>query len=310
MAFEQEPLTEANAARHEQAEAVCTFIYSDLRATTILRLPRLRVIATRSTGVDHIDLDLCRSRGIAVCNVPSYGENTVAEHVFALLLAVSHRLIEAVDRTRRGDFSQKGLQGFDLAGKTLGVVGTGAIGRSVIEIAKGFRMQVVAHDRAPDLGLAARLDFRYLGLDGLLAEADIVTLHVPGGSATDNLLSSKEFARMKRGVVVINTARGNVVDVQALLQALATGQVAAAALDVLPEEPTVREEAELLRTLRGHAGNLETLLADHILLRHKNVIVTPHSAFNTREAVGRILETTRANLEQFAAGRPQNLVGK
>ena len=306
--FDEAALTPANARQHEKADAVSTFIHSEVGAAVLEQLPRLRLIATRSTGVDHLDLDTCRTRGVRVCNVPSYGESTVAEHVFALLLAISRHIVEAVDRTRRGDFTFRGLQGFDLAGKTLGVVGTGAIGRCVIEIAKGFRMQVVAHDRAPDQALSARLAFRYLDLDGLLAASDIVTLHVPGGETTQHLLSTQQFARMKRGAVLINTARGGVVDVQALLHALATGQVAAAGLDVLPEEPAVREEAELLRSMRGHAANLETLLADHVLLRHRNVIITPHTAFNTREAVGRILQTTCSNLESFAEGRPQNLL--
>lgn len=306
--FVPEPLTPANVGLYRDLEAVSAFIYSELDAPLLERLPALRVIATRSTGVDHIGLDYCRAHGVAVCNVPSYGERTVAEHVFALLLAISHRMIDAADRTRRGDFSLKGLQGFDLAGKTLGVIGTGAIGRAVIEIAKGFRMQVVAFDRATDAALATSLGFRYLAFDEVLDAADVISLHVPGGAATRNMLSTREFARMKRGVVLINTARGSIVDVQALLQALASGQVAAAGLDVLPEEPTVREEAELLRTMKMHADTLETLLADHVLLRHRHVIVTPHSAFNTREAVGRILEVTRENLESFAAGRPQNLV--
>ncbi|MSO70535.1 MAG: hydroxyacid dehydrogenase [Alphaproteobacteria bacterium] len=306
--FVPEPLTEANVLSFQQSEALSAFIYSKLRAPVLRRLPALRVIATRSTGVDHIDLDYCRAQGVAACNVPSYGERTVAEHVFALLLAISHRLIDAADRTRRGDFSLKGLQGFDLAGKTLGVIGTGAIGRAVIDIAKGFQMQVVAHDHAPDAALAARQGFRYLAMDEVLAVADVISLHVPGGAATQNMLSEREFTRMKRGMVLINTARGSVVDVQALLQALASGQVAAAGLDVLPEEPAVREEAELLRTLRMHADNLETLLADHVLLRHRHVIVTPHNAFNTREAVGRILKVTLENLEHFAAGSQQNLV--
>ena len=308
VAFFQEPLTAANAAAHAEAEAVSTFIYSSLGAAVLDRLPALKLIATRSTGFDHIDLETCRRRGIAVCNVPTYGDNTVAEHVFALLLAISHRMIDAVDRTRRGDFSPRGLQGFDLEGKTLGVVGTGAIGRHVIRIAQGFGMRVLAYDLRPDAALATAMNFRYVELPQLLGESDVVTLHVPGGAATRHMISTREFETMKPGAVLINTARGEVVDSRALLQALASGRLAAAGLDVLEEEPVIREEAELLRSVVSRERDLETLLADSILMRLRNVVVTPHSAFNTREAVGRILETSCANIAAFAAGRPQNLV--
>ena len=144
------------------------FIYSDLSADVLRHLGGLKLIATRSTGFDHIGLEYCDTHGITVCNVPVYGDNTVAEHVFALLLAISRNLIAAVDRTRRGDFSLKGLQGFDLLGKTLGVIGTGSIGRCVIEMAKGFRMEVLASDVRPDEELASRLGFRYVETDELL----------------------------------------------------------------------------------------------------------------------------------------------
>lgn len=308
--FVQEPLTARNAARYSEAEIISPFIYSNLDATVLEHFPHLKLIATRSTGFDHIATDYCREHQIVVCNVPTYGDNTVAEHVFGLLLAISHNLIEAVDRTRRGQFAQQGLRGFDLFGKTLGVVGTGSIGRNVIRIANGFGMDIVAYDIAQDEALAARLNFRYADLPDLLAQSDIITLHVPANRHTHHLLSDDAFARMKDGVVLINTARGNVVDVHALVRALGTGKVAAAGLDVLPDEPTIREEAELLRSVYRERYDVETLLADHILLRLRNVIITPHSAFNTREAVGRILQTTAENIESFIqdAPRAQNVV--
>jgi D-lactate dehydrogenase len=301
-------LTIDNASHYAGADIISTFIYSNLSEEVLRQLSRLKLIATRSTGFDHIDLDYCRKNGVTVCNVPTYGENTVAEHVFGLLLAISHNLVLAIDRTRRGDFSLQGLQGFDLRGKTLGVIGTGNIGRCVIEIATGFRMKVVAYDVKPDRQLAARLGFRYVDMNELLATADIVTLHVPANEQTHHLISNEEFARMKNGVVLINTARGSVVDIQALVRALAEGKVAAAGLDVLPEEPVIREEAELLRSFFRKKYDLETLLADHILLRLRNVVITPHSAFDTREAIERILETTVENIKAFVGGKPQNVV--
>jgi D-lactate dehydrogenase len=260
-------LTQENVQRYADAEVISPFIYSTLTGDVLRHLSRLKLIATRSTGYDHIDLGYCRANGITICNVPVYGDNTVAEHVFALLLAISHKLVEAVDRTRRGDFSLQGLRGFDLRGKTLGVIGTGSIGQCVIEIAKGFRMDVVASDVRPDAALAARLGFRYADLDELLATADIVTLHVPSNEKTRNLLSHAEFAKMKDGVVLINTARGDIVDIRALAKAIGEGKVAAAGLDVLPEESAVREEAELLYSVYRKKYDLETLLVNHILLR-------------------------------------------
>lgn len=306
--FTAGPLTQENAEAYSQAEAISPFIHSDLSAGVLRHLGRLKLIATRSTGFDHIDLEYCDANNIAVCNVPVYGDNTVAEHVFALLLAISHNMIAAVDRTRRGDFSLKGLQGFDLFGKTLGVIGTGSIGRCVIEIAKGFRMEVLASDVRPDEKLATRLGFRYVEMHQLLASSDIITLHVPSNEKTRNLISSDEFARMKEGVILINTSRGDVLDIKALAKAIGEGKVAAAGLDVLPEEGGIREEAELLRSVYDKKHDLETMLLNHILLRLRNVIITPHSAFNTREAVERILSTTVGNIASFTRGESENVI--
>jgi D-lactate dehydrogenase len=307
--FSNRPLRASNANRYASTEVLSPFIYSDLSSTVLQQFKHLKLIATRSTGFDHIDIDYCQKRGITVCNVPVYGENTVAEHVFALLLAISHKMCEAVERTRRGDFSQQGLQGFDLRGKTLGIIGTGNIGQCVIEIARGFRMEVVAFDVRPDEKLASELGFRYVAMEELLRTADIITLHVPATPKTHHLISTKEFAKMKKGVVLINTARGSLVDTQALLHAIADGKVGAVGLDVLHEEPTIREEAELLRSVYREQHDLQDILADHILLRLRNIVITPHSAFNTREAVQRILDTTMDNIMAFSQEKPQNVVG-
>ncbi len=303
------PLDEETAAAHADAEVVSCFIYSRLDRPVLKRLSGVKLIATRSTGVDHIDMAFCRERGIKIANVPTYGENTVAEHVFALLLTISHHMVEAVDRTRRGDFSQAGLHGFDLMGRVMGVIGTGTIGRHTARIARGFGMEVLAFDIKPDPGAAEAIGFVYKEMNAVLGAADVVSIHVPGSAKTKHLISDAEFAAMKPGAVLINTARGPVVDTRALLRALADGRVAAAGLDVLPEEPVIREEAELLRSAFSREHNLEALLADHILLRLRNVVITPHSAFNTREAVQRILDTTLLNIEGFVADRPINLVG-
>lgn len=304
-----EPLSEANAAMYADADVISPFVYSAPNRATLGRMSRLKLIATRSTGYDHIDVAYCRTRDVLVSNVPTYGENTVAEHVFALLLGLSHKLPQAIERARSGRFSPEGLQGFDLAGKTMGVIGTGHIGRHVVRIAKGFGMNVVATDVRPDLVFAQTTGLRYVSLAELLAASDVITLHVPATPATHNMLSADAFARMKDGAIVINTARGSLIDSAALILALRSGRIAGAGLDVLPDEPLIREEAELISSFFTEERDLRNLVADHILLRLPNVIVTPHSAFNTREAVHRIAEATVENIEAFLAGQPRNLVG-
>ena len=306
----RERLDPQTAAPYASAEIVSTFVNSQLGADVLVQFPRLKLIATRSTGYDHVDLDWCKAHGVAVANVPDYGDSTVAEHAFALLLAVARNLVEAVERTRRGDFSQAGLRGFELRGKTLGVIGTGRIGRRAIEIAGGFGMDVVAYDLYPDEDAATQFGFRYADLDEFLADADVITLHVPATPGTASLLSDREFDLMKSGALLINTARGNVVDVPALVRALADGKVRAAGLDVLPQEPLVREEAQIFRGASSDGYDLKALVANHVLLRFPNVIVTPHNAYNTQSAVRRIIETTVENIEAFGRGEPRNLVGE
>ncbi|MEB3359343.1 MAG: hydroxyacid dehydrogenase [Synechococcales bacterium] len=306
--FTRHALTAETVQQYADTDIISTFIYSRLDRDILQNFQSLSLIATRSTGTDHIDMDYCDEQHIQVCNVPNYGENTVAEHVFGLLLTISHNLTQAIDRTRRGDFSLQGLQGFDLRGKTLGVIGTGSIGECVIGIARGFGMNVLAFDVKPRKDLADRLGFHYVAMAELLSQADVITLHVPAIPQTQNLLGEEEFKQMKKGMVLINTARGSLIHTQALLQALSDGTVAAAGLDVLPEEPVMREEAELLRSVYRNHHDMETLLADHILLRLRNVIITPHSAFNTREAVQRILDTTADNIQSFLAKQPEGAI--
>jgi len=293
-----------NADNYATAEIISCFIYSNLSRPVLERLKNLKLIATRSTGYDHIDLEYCRQNGIVVANVPAYGEHTVAEHVFALLLSLNRHIPQAVGQTRGGDFSLHNLRGFDLFGRMMGIIGTGVIGLHAARIAKGFGMNVIAYDIHP----RTDTDLSYVSLEELLGKSDIISLHVPGTAQTRHMLSDKEFSAMKEGVVIINTARGSVIDVKALLRALQSGKVSAAGLDVLPEEPAIREEAELLRASFTQQHDLETLLVDHALLHHKNVFVTPHSAFYTKDAVEKILRTTGENILAFEAGRPQNIV--
>jgi D-lactate dehydrogenase len=304
----EKPLRADNAAQFADAAIVSTFIYSKLGRDVLEKLPALRLIATRSTGYDHIDTAYCATHGITVSNVPTYGENTVAEHVFALLLAISHRLREAMERARSGHFTPEGLEGFDLQGKTIGVVGTGNIGIHVIRIARGFGMKVLAFDVKPQPRLATEYGFTYATMDELLAGSDVVTLHVPALPQTEHLMDERAIARMKNGAILINTARGSIVDARALIEALRSGKLSAAGLDVLPDEPLIREEAELISSIFAKQQDIRELVADHILLTMPNVIVTPHSAFNTREAIQRIVITSVSNIISFLEGAPNNVV--
>ena len=305
--FVAEPLTEETRRLAAAAEILSVFIYSALTASLLRRLPRLRFIATRSTGFDHIDLAACRTRRVAVANVPSYGENTVAEHTFALILALSRNIHKAYVKTIKGDFSLAGLQGFDLKGKTQCVIGAGLIGLHVIKMARGFGMEVLVHDVRRNVFLSEVLDFRYVPLETLLGRSDIVSLHLPHAPATHHLMDRARFRLMKRGALLINTARGGLVDTDALVWALDEGIVGGAALDVLEGEELVKEERQLL-SKDFPKEKLATALRNHILLHRENVVITPHIAFDSREALQRILETTVQNIAGFLSRAPVNLV--
>jgi D-lactate dehydrogenase len=307
--FIPEPLTETTAATARQADIVSVFIYSTLTRALLNRLRRAKFIATRSTGFDHIDLATCRTRKIPVSNVPAYGENTVAEHTFALILSLSRNVHKAYVRTVKGDFSLGGLQGFDLKGKTLGVIGAGRIGMHVIKMAKGFGMEVLAYDSRRDAFLSEVLDFRYVLLPELLRRADIVSLHVPYMPATHHVMNRERFRMMKRGALLINTARGSLVDTHALVGALDEGIISGAGLDVFEGEDLVKEERQLLES-DFPKERLITALKTHILLHRENVVITPHIAFDSREALQRILDTTISNINGYLNGAPINLVGR
>ncbi len=302
-----DPLTDETIRLAHAAEILSVFIYSRLTSALLRRLPRLRLLATRSTGFDHIDVAACRTRRIVVSNVPSYGENTVAEHTFALILALSRNLHKAYVRTTKGDFSLEGLQGFDLKGKTIGVVGAGHIGLHVIKMAKGFGMEALATDVHQSEFLSEVLDFRYVPFETLLRRADIVSLHVPYTPSTHHLMNRTTFRLMRRGALLINTARGGLVDTDALVWALDEGIVGGAGLDVLEGEELVKEERQLL-SKDFPKEKLATALRNHILLHRENVVITPHIAFDSREALQRILETTVSNITGFLGGSPANLV--
>ena len=301
------PLNLESIKQASQADIISVFIYSKINQEVIKKLPKLKFIATRSTGFDHIDLKECNRRKILVSNVPFYGENTVAEHTFALILALSRNIHKSYLRTLRGDFSIKGLKGFDIKGKTIGVIGAGHIGLHVIKIARGFGMQVLAYDVHQDKFLEEVLDFKYVSLDYLLKHSDIITFHVPANPKTYHLLNKDNINLIKKGAILINTSRGSVIETEALIEALDKKILAGAGIDVLEGEALIKEEKQLLYD-KEKLKRLKELARDHILLAKENVVYTPHIAFYSQEALERILKTTIENILSFIKKDPHNLV--
>lgn len=293
----------------QDCELVSIFVRSEANKTVLSQLPNLKLLTTRSTGFDHIDLNFCSQAGIKVANVPAYGGNTVAEHTFALILALSRNLHKAYLKTLKGNFSIKGLQGFDLQGKTLGVIGAGQIGQHVIKIAKGFGMKVLAYDNKQHPFLAEILRFKYVPLEFLLGHSDIITLHTPLVEQTKHLINKNTIKKVKPGALLINTARGELIDTNALINALDEGIIKGAGLDVLEGENYIAEDRELLKEEISEK-TMQILMKNRLLLEREDVVVTPHIGFDSLEATRKILETTRDNILGFLKGKPTNLINK
>jgi D-lactate dehydrogenase len=298
----EEGLTAEVLTAIREVEVLSVFVDVDVSAEVMAALPALKLIATRSTGLDHIDTAEAERRGIKIANVLGYGKRSVAEFTFALLLTLSRKIFEAYQQVRvEGDYSFKHLRGFDLAGKTLGVVGTGQIGRHVIKLARAFEMEVLGFDAHPDVDLEAVLGFQYVDLDTLLTRSDVVTLHVPYLPETHHLLNKERLALVKPGAYIINTARGELIDTTALIEALRSGRVAGAGLDVLEGERELKEEVELVAT-GGKMKDIQAMLEGHILIDMPQVVVTPHIAFYSAESEREIVLVTIRNIKEYGAG--------
>lgn len=290
-------------------EVISIFVSSTVTAEMIEALPKLKLIACRSTGFNNIDLAKAEAQGVTVLNVPSYGESTVAEYAFTLLLALTRKLpqtFEAFDE----EVAVTSLMGNDLSQKTIGVVGSGRIGQHAIKIARGFEMDVIAYDPFPKKGLDKELGFTYASLEGLLSQSDFVTIHAPFVGTNKHLINAENLQLMKPSALLINTARGELVDTKALVQALQEKRIAGAALDVIEGEKLMHidEDIALLRSPTASHGLFENGVELLALHKMSNVIVTPHNAFNSIEAVGRINSTTTDNIIKFWYGNKDNLV--
>jgi D-lactate dehydrogenase len=288
-------------------DAISVFVDSKITKEILDKFPNLKFIATRSTGFDHIDTKATKKKGIVVSSVPGYGENTVAEFAFALLLTVSRKIYDCYHRVREeGSFSHDGLTGFDLKGKTLGVIGTGRIGRNTIKIAQGFDMKIMANDAFPNEKLAQEFGFKYFPLEEVFANSDVITLHVPYMKETHHLINEDNVRKIKKGAVIINTSRGAVIETKAMASALKEGHLGGAGLDVLEDEDIIKDELTFTTQEGQKKRDLKTALQNHALIDMPNVIITPHNAYNTNEALIRILNTTLDNIKGFIDGKPVN----
>jgi D-lactate dehydrogenase len=307
LTFSQERLDEHHLPEARDVDCLSIFIYSRLNDGVLDHLPQLKLITTRSTGFDHIDTKVCAQRGIAVANVPVYGENTVAEHTFALILSLSRNVHKSYRHAVEGRMDLAALIGFDLKDKTLGVIGAGRIGLHVIKIARGFGMRILVYDVRHDNFLSELLNFTYTSLEQLLAESDIISLHAPYMPATHHLLNRERLRQTKPGALLINTARGGLVDTDALIEVLGSGQLGGAGLDVVEGEELIKEEHELLHAPQASEA-LQALVRRSVLLKKDNVVFTPHNAFNSHEAHRRILDTTIENVRAWQRGESLNRV--
>lgn len=266
----------------KDAEVISTFITTKFPKDILSQLPNLKILCTRSVGYDHIDLAYCAERGIAVCNVPDYGSHVIAEHAFALLLSTLRHIQEGNRRVTSGVFDYRGLRGMTLQGKTIGILGTGKIGRKVAEIAHGFGMNIIAFDVYQVPEIVEKFGVKYVTLDETLAQSDILSLHVPALPSTIGMINKDSIAKMKDGVIIVNTARGSLINSKDLLDALNAGKVKHALLDVLEHESTVAE--------------------DSLLVKHPKVVTTPHIAFYADDSVRNMYNDCFESVAQWQKG--------
>lgn len=285
-------------------DIVSVFVNSKMDAKSLGYFPNLKMISTRSTGYDHLDLDYCAQKGIAPVFVPGYGNNTVAEYAFGLLLNLTRKMYMSIDQLKEtGSFNLAGMRGIDLNGKTMGIIGTGRIGKIAIKIAKGFGMNVIAYDPFPDENYAKEAGYSYVSLEDLLKNSDAISIHVPYTKETHHLINKNNIGLIKKGVYLINTARGGIVETDALVKALESGILAGAGLDVLEEEGETKDEMFFMREGNPREEKMKTVIENHILMKMPNVLITPHNAFNTNEALERILRTTLDTIKSFKEGK-------
>jgi D-lactate dehydrogenase len=296
--FHEFRLSAETAVTVQGAQAVCIFVNDHMDRACLEQLAQMKVrlLALRCAGFNNVDVPAARALGMAVTRVPAYSPHAVAEHAVALLLTLNRRIHRAYNRVRDLNFSLNGLEGAEIFGKTVGIIGTGRIGKIAAQILRGFDATVLAYDPAPSPTWAGPAGVQYTDLPALLRTSDIVSLHLPLLPETEHLLDSDTIARMKPGAIIINTSRGKLIDTTALIEALKSGQLGGVALDVYEEEEGVFFEDLSSRVL------LDDVLSR--LLTFPNVLVTSHQGFLTHEGLGEIARVTVQNILTLGNGRP------
>jgi D-3-phosphoglycerate dehydrogenase len=259
--------------------------WTNLTRNVIDSAKKLKMIAIWATTCHYADLEAARQKGILVTHVPGYATESVAEYAVALLLTAVRKITLADKHVRSGEFDYRPFEGRELAGKTLGLIGTGAIGLRVAEIARALKMEIIGYDKYPNLERAKEIGFKYVDLKTLLRQSDVISVHVTLNPETDRMIGKAEIALMKNGVVIINTSQGKVIDERAMAEALKSGKLRSAGLDVLEEEPPPKNNP---------------------LFKLENTVLSPHIAFNTEEAEGRCSDVCVDNVVKFTEGKKQN----
>lgn len=295
--YQSVPLNPETAMLARGFPVVCCFVNDTISAATVQQLQQcgVKLVAMRCAGYNNVDMAACRQAGIEVVRVPAYSPEAIAEHVIALVMTLNRKTARARDRVRDGNFSLEGLVGFNLHGKTVGIIGTGKIGRCAAKIFSGFGCHVLAVDSHVDRELERTAGCQYVSFDEALRQSDIISLHVPLMAETHHMIDQRAIGMMKEGVMFINTSRGGLVDTRALLAGLRNGRIGSAGLDVYEEEGTFAFHDHSERFLP------EDYLAE--LLTFSNVLITSHQAFLTREALENIAVTTLENVAEFMVGR-------
>ncbi len=284
--------------KEENAEIISVFTSSRITKETLDKFKKLKLILTRSVGYSHIDSEYCTEKNIIIANTPHYGDYTVAEYSFGLLLVLLRKICYGENQLKKGDMYPETF-GTELYNKTMGIIGTGSIGKKAIKIAKGFSMNVICYDIKENSAIEEEFKVKYVDLDTLFKLSDIISLHSPLTTLTYHMVDRDKIALMKDNAVIVNTARGELIDTEALYDALLDNKIKGAALDVLEFEETIQKKRPGENI---NLKNLRTSLINNKLLNLKNVAATPHIAYDTKEAVERILNMTLKNLTEFQNG--------
>ena len=304
--LEPEPLNEISEikAEYKDADIISVFTTSRVTSNVLMQFPKLKLIALRSVGFNHVDLEYCKRHDIAVVNSPNYGNVTVAEFALALLMNTARKITKSYSEFKVGKVSPKSLVGVELYNKTVGIVGLGAIGAYFAELMHGLNLNVLGFDRYEKTELKEKFNVQYVDFDTLLEKSDFISIHAPLTKETYHLFDEKCFRKMKNSAIIINTGRGEIIDTKALYNALQSEEIAGAGLDVLESEETMTDDDYMISISRLDKLTLERTIINSRLFQLENVVLTPHTAYNTKEAIQRILSTTLKNIKMFIKGEP------